>query len=72
MNAQFLFHGKTALITSGTSGIGAGASLAFKAAGARSMACGITDAEIADAKAGAARYMTGTVKAVDGGNRSLG
>ena len=53
MNTAFNFSGKTALITGGVSGIGAAASLAFKRAGARVIACGVTDAELAAARANA-------------------
>jgi NAD(P)-dependent dehydrogenase (short-subunit alcohol dehydrogenase family) len=53
MNAQFNFTGKTALITGGVSGIGAAVSLAFKRAGASVIACGLTEAELAAARANA-------------------
>jgi NAD(P)-dependent dehydrogenase (short-subunit alcohol dehydrogenase family) len=53
MNASFDFSGRTALITGGVSGIGGATSLAFKRSGARVIACGITDAEIAAARANA-------------------
>lgn len=50
MNCQFDFSGKTALVTGGTSGIGAAASIAFKRAGARVVACGFTPQELAAAR----------------------
>jgi NAD(P)-dependent dehydrogenase (short-subunit alcohol dehydrogenase family) len=50
MNFQFDFSGKTALVTGGTSGIGAAASIAFKRAGARVVACGFTPQELAAAR----------------------
>ena len=50
-NAQFNFAGRTALVTGGVSGIGAAASLAFKRAGADVIACGVTDVELAAARA---------------------
>lgn len=51
MNVSFDYSGKTVLVTGGTSGIGAAASLAFKRAGARVVACGFTPDEIAAARA---------------------
>lgn len=51
MNFSFDFSGRTALITGGVSGIGAAASHAFKRHGARVIACGLTDDEIATARA---------------------
>jgi NAD(P)-dependent dehydrogenase (short-subunit alcohol dehydrogenase family) len=51
MNAQFNFTGKVTLVTGGVSGIGAATSLAFKRAGAQVIACGLTEAEIAAARA---------------------
>lgn len=51
MNFSFDFAGRTALVTGGVSGIGAAASLAFKRHGARVIACGLTDDEIATARA---------------------
>lgn len=51
MNFSFNFAGRTALVTGGVSGIGAAASLAFKRHGARVIACGLTEEEIAAARA---------------------
>lgn len=51
MNTQFNFSNKVALVTGGVSGIGGAATLAFKRAGASVIACGITDAELAAARA---------------------
>ncbi len=51
MNFSFDFAGRTALVTGGVSGIGAAASLAFKRHGTRVIACGLTDDEIAIARA---------------------
>lgn len=51
MNVRFDFSGRTVLVTGGTSGIGAATAVAFKKAGAKVMACGLTDAEIATARA---------------------
>jgi NAD(P)-dependent dehydrogenase (short-subunit alcohol dehydrogenase family) len=51
MNCKFDFSGKTALVTGGVSGIGAAASLAFRRAGAAVVACGLTDQELAAARA---------------------
>jgi len=53
MNVSFDFSGKTALVTGGVSGIGAATSLAFKRAGARVIACGLTDDELAAARGNA-------------------
>lgn len=46
MNTTFNFSGKVALVTGGVSGIGAAASLAFKRAGAKVIACGVTEQEL--------------------------
>ncbi len=43
MNTTFNFSGKVALVTGGVSGIGAAASLAFTRAGAKVIACGVTE-----------------------------
>lgn len=51
MDCRFDFSGRTALVTGGVSGIGAATSLAFKRAGAAVIACGLTDAELAAARA---------------------
>ena len=51
MDCKFDFSGQTALVTGGVSGIGAATSLAFKRAGAAVIACGLTDAELAAARA---------------------
>jgi NAD(P)-dependent dehydrogenase (short-subunit alcohol dehydrogenase family) len=50
MNFKFDFTGKTVLVTGGTSGIGGAIAKAFKAAGAKIVACGVTEQEIAAAK----------------------
>lgn len=51
LNFSFDFSGRTALVTGGVSGIGAAASLAFRRAGAHVIACGLTDEELAAARA---------------------
>jgi len=51
MNFSFDFAGRTALVTGGVSGIGAATSLAFNRAGAKVIACGLTDEELAAARA---------------------
>jgi NAD(P)-dependent dehydrogenase (short-subunit alcohol dehydrogenase family) len=53
MNVRFDFTGRVALVTGGTSGIGAATSRAFLAAGAHVVACGFTDAELEAARADA-------------------
>lgn len=50
MNFSFDFSGKTALVTGGVSGIGRAASLAFRRAGARVIACGFTQEELGEAR----------------------
>jgi NAD(P)-dependent dehydrogenase (short-subunit alcohol dehydrogenase family) len=51
MEFSFDFTGRTVLVTGGVSGIGAATSLAFKRAGAAVIACGLTDPELAAARA---------------------
>lgn len=51
MDFSFDFSGKIVLVTGGVSGIGAATSLAFKRAGARVIACGLTDPELVAARA---------------------
>lgn len=51
MDFSFDFSGRTVLVTGGVSGIGAACTAALRAAGARVVACGLTDAELAAARA---------------------
>jgi NAD(P)-dependent dehydrogenase (short-subunit alcohol dehydrogenase family) len=51
MNATFDFSSKRVLVTGGVSGIGRAVSLAFLAAGAEVIACGLTEQELAAARA---------------------
>lgn len=48
---HFDFSGTTALVTGGAAGIGAATSVAFKRSGAAVVACGLTDEELATARA---------------------
>lgn len=54
MNFSYDFSGRTALVTGGVSGIGAAVSAAFLKAGARVIACGLTETELAAARTDAA------------------
>lgn len=51
MNFSFDYSGKRVLVTGGVSGIGRAVSLAFLAAGAEVIACGVTKQELAAARA---------------------
>lgn len=51
MNFRFDFSGRSVLVTGGVSGIGAATSRAFRDAGARVIACGLTLEELAAARA---------------------
>ncbi|MET0507543.1 MAG: SDR family oxidoreductase [Burkholderiaceae bacterium] len=51
MNVRFDFRGRQVLVTGGVSGIGHAVSLAFKAAGAQVIACGLTEEEMLAARA---------------------
>jgi NAD(P)-dependent dehydrogenase (short-subunit alcohol dehydrogenase family) len=51
MTARFDFTARTILVTGGVSGIGGATSLAFRRAGATVIACGLTDDELAAARA---------------------
>lgn len=51
MNPQFDFKNRIALITGGVSGIGLATSIAFLQAGAKVVACGLTDNELRSAAA---------------------
>ena len=62
MNTSFNFSGKVALVTGGVSGIGAAASLAFKRAGAKVIACGVTEQEMNAVKYGPAGFMAASGK----------
>lgn len=51
MNVSFDYSGKRVLVTGGVSGIGRAIALAFSAAGAEVIACGLTEQELAAARA---------------------
>ncbi len=69
MDIQFDFSGRTALITGGVSGIGAATSLAFKRAGARVIACGLTVDELSAAR-GDAKFEGIEIEPLDVGDRA--
>jgi NAD(P)-dependent dehydrogenase (short-subunit alcohol dehydrogenase family) len=50
MNTKFDFSGTVALVTGGVSGIGLACSIGFLQAGARVIACGLTDTELSAAR----------------------
>ena len=50
MNISFDYSNKRVLVTGGVSGIGRAISLAYLAAGAQVIACGITEQELAAAR----------------------
>ncbi|HVL56364.1 MAG TPA: SDR family oxidoreductase [Burkholderiaceae bacterium] len=54
MQAKFDFSGRVALIVGGTTGIGAATAQAFRSAGARVIATGVSEAELGEALANAA------------------
>jgi len=51
MNCSFDYSGKRVLVTGGVSGIGRAVALAFMAAGAEVIACGLTEQELSAARA---------------------
>ena len=59
MDVRFDFTGRTVLVTGGVSGIGAATSSAFARAGARVIACGLTDEELAAARSNPAAAVRG-------------
>jgi NAD(P)-dependent dehydrogenase (short-subunit alcohol dehydrogenase family) len=61
MNFKFDYTGKRVLVTGGVSGIGRAVSLAFMAAGAEVVACGLTEQELAAARADPAFAKIGVV-----------
>jgi NAD(P)-dependent dehydrogenase (short-subunit alcohol dehydrogenase family) len=65
MNFKFDFTGKTVLVTGGTSGIGGAIAKAFKAAGAKIVACGVTEQEIAAAKSSNPDYAGMDIRQLD-------
>ena len=61
MNFKFDYTGKRVLVTGGVSGIGRAVSLAFMAAGAEVVACGLTEQELAAARADPAFAKIGVI-----------
>lgn len=61
MNFKFNYTGKRVLVTGGVSGIGRAVSLAFMAAGAEVVACGLTEQELAAARADPAFAKIGVI-----------